>query len=145
MFPLLLTHSLFINNTINVEPNSIYGGNPCINSLNSFSTLLITNAIFQNNQAFDQSNCIHFNGIELHLNDSLFEGNRFVSNDPYIGNSGVLTLSSDEFLMFNVTIIRNLAFKATGILFKNSNGHHQIIHCEKVLINLNDIYHKTLN
>ena len=138
-FPLHLQNSFFINNSINVEQNSLYGGNPCINTMNFFNILLITNCLFKNNQAFDQSNCINFVGIDLHVNNTIFQEMKPISKKPYLGNLGALSISVDNVVIFNVSFLKNQAFKAAAIFLRNVALEKQKFYCENVsyLLELN--------
>ena len=132
-YPIYIDNSIFANNSIFVQLNSVYGGNPCINSINYFSEIFITNSIFKNNKAFDQSNCLKFIGSNININDSYFEGMTYTaSNDPYMSNTGTIEISSDHAIIYNVSISKNKARKGAGILFENIQGKTQFIYCELV-------------
>ena len=115
-------------------PDSSYGGNPCINSINLLSILYILDTFFQSNQGFDESNCLKFVGIKFTLSNSLFEGMKPISNQVFLRNSGALTLSADESFLFNVTFIKNQAFKAAAIFLKDVKGQRQDSYCEQVYV-----------
>ena len=132
IFPIYIKNSIFFNNIIDDDSNSNYGGNPCINTLNIQSILYINNSIFKNNQAFDQSNCLTFVGTILNINNSFFEGMKSISNPPNLNNLGALSVSAEILIIFNVSLIKNNAFKAAGIFFNNINSQKQNIYCEKV-------------
>jgi len=129
-----INNSSFQNNTINIEPNSLYGGNPCLYTNNFLSEVYITDSYFGFNQAFSDTNCINFVGSTLQINNSYFESNGPISNNPYINNVGTLSISADQLVMFNVTLTKNQAFKAAGIFFQNLNFHQQMIICGKVIL-----------
>ena len=133
IFPIYVKNSVFFNNIIDDDSCLNYGGNPCIITLNLLSILYINESNFKNNQAFDQSNCLNFVGTILHINNSFFEGMKSISNPPNLDNFGTLSLSADNLIIFNVSLIKNKAFKAAGIFFNNMNGQQQNIYCEKVL------------
>ena len=130
--PIYIEDSSFINNSIMIKPNSMNGGNPCINSIIFYSSLFIRNSTFKYNQAFEQSNCIRFIGSSFEIIDSVFKGMSYSSNDPYIGNTGSLIIASDVTNLVNVSFIGNKANKAAGILFQNMKNNKQIIYCEMV-------------
>jgi len=130
---LSISNSYFFNNKINSLSNIGGGsGNPCLNSINALSKIEITLSIFRNNQAFDESNCMNINGMSFYLSDTIFEGMNYISTEPYLGNTGSLTISSDAAFLWNVTFVRNQAFKAAAIFLKNVNGLEQTFDFEEV-------------
>lgn len=133
IFPIKLFNCSFSDNTIKAVTDTSKGGNPCINSINQFSELFISNSFFVSNRGFDSSNCINFIGKTFFLNNSLFLLMSFSGISPQIKNIGVLNLNSNYALIFNVTFANNTAFKGAAIFIAGTlNSLTQYINCTQV-------------
>ena len=133
IFPINIFNCSFSDNSIKVVTDMSKGGNPCINSINQFSEIFISNSFFISNQGCDSSNCINFIGKTFILNNSFFLLMSFSSITPKINNIGVLNLSSNYILIFNVTFANNTAFKGASIFLAGTlNSLNQYINCTQV-------------
>ena len=132
ILPLIIKNSIFINNSIIINGVLMSGGNPCINVVNFVSIIYIDMSFFKYNKAYDQSNCLKFIGSILQIQNSIFEGMEQSSDIADLGNCGALNLAGNNIVLFNISFLKNRAFKAASILIKNVIGESQIIQCEKV-------------
>ena len=130
--PLTIESSYFLKNSIEVLNGNSQVGNPCVNAINVFSRIIISFSIFRSNQASHMGNCLMITGLSLNLSHSLFEEMSSTSDEPDLGNTGALSISSNQAYVWNVTFIGNRAFKASAILILNLNGLKQEIYFDDV-------------
>lgn len=130
--PLSIESSYFLKNRIDVVSGISQNGSPCVNAINVFSRIKISFSIFRSNQAFHMGNCLKITGLSFYLSHSWLGEMSSTSDEPDLGNTGALSVYSNQAYLWNVTFIGNRAFKASAILILNLNGLKQELYFDDV-------------